>query len=119
MPKVIARSASGTSQMAAHNAVVENNEVKLGRLVDGEVLAALLRKKSNKTSGDDDQRKRNIKTIEGKECHACDEPIDSALEGAPGHAQQRLDDDGEDGGLYAEENRFHPGQIAEGGVEHG
>ena len=46
VPSVIARRASGTSQMAAQVATVEKSEVKLGREVaDGDVLAVLLRKK--------------------------------------------------------------------------
>ena len=44
MPNVIARSARGMSQMAAQVAMVENNAVKLGRVVDCDVSAVLLRK---------------------------------------------------------------------------
>ena len=63
--------------------------------------------------------KWNIETIEGEEGHSGDEPIDSALERAPRHAQESLDDNGKDGGFHAEENRFNPRQVAEGGIEHG
>ena len=105
--------------MAAQIAVVENNAVKLGRAVDGDVSAALLRKKPTRPAAMMIEREGHVKTIEGEEGHPGDEPIDIAFQRAPRHAQESLDDNCEDGGFHAEENGFNPRQVAEGGIEHG
>ena len=105
--------------MAAHVATVENERGVTGACCCWRCICRAASEESNKPGGDDDDREWDIETIEGEEGHPGDEPIDSAFERAPRHAQQGLDDNRQHGGFHAEENRFNPRQVAKGGVEHG
>ena len=67
---------------------------------------------------EDDEREGQAEAEQRKEGQRRDHPVAARLEGAPCHAQQRLDDDGEHRGLEPKEHRLDGRKLAKMRVKH-